>query len=134
MTQKVIIDAQVLFYFHYDYEKVPKMLQELKKKVINGEITVIIPTIAISELLWKLRRVGKVEAIKEALNRWERSENVIIDNFDLQIIKLMLNNKESHELHDEIIAMTCKKYNTKFIYSTDEKFEEMFDLELRTWK
>ncbi len=50
MTDKVVIDAQVLFYFHYDYKKIPQMLQDLKKKVIDGEITAIIPTIAISEL------------------------------------------------------------------------------------
>jgi len=53
MIEKAVIDAQVLFYFHYDYEKVPPLLQQLKKKIINGEITIILPTIAISELLWK---------------------------------------------------------------------------------
>jgi len=134
MTEKAVIDAQVLFYFHYDYKKVPLMLQELKKKVIEGEITVIIPTIVISELLWKMRKMGKVEAVKRAIERWEKSENVIIDDFNIEIIKLMLKNIESHELHDEIIAMTCKKYNTSIIYSTDKKFEEIFKLKLRSWK
>jgi len=134
MTEKAVIDAQVLFYFHYDYKKVPLMLQELKKKVIEGDITVIIPTIAISELVWKMRKTGKIDAVKRAIERWEKSENVIIDDFDIEIIKLMLKNIESHELHDEIIAMTCKKYNTSIIYSTDKKFEEIFNLKLRSWK
>ena len=48
MVEKAVIDAQVLFYFHYNYKKVPPMLRELKQQVINGEITVIIPTIAIA--------------------------------------------------------------------------------------
>ncbi len=134
MTEKVVIDAQVLFYFHYDYKKIPLMLQKLKKKVIDGEITAIIPTIAISELLWKMRKVGKIEAVKKAIERWEKSENVIIDNFDIEIIKLMLKNVESHELHDEIIALTCIKHNTNIIYSTDKKFNEIFKLQLRSWK
>jgi len=134
MTEKAVIDAQVLFYFHYDYKKVPLMLQELKNKVIDGEITVIIPIIAISELVWKMRKTGKIDAVKRAIERWEKSENVIIDEFDIEIIKLMLKNVESHELHDEIIAMTCKKYNTSIIYSTDKKFEEIFNLKLRSWK
>ncbi|MFX1345140.1 MAG: type II toxin-antitoxin system VapC family toxin [Promethearchaeota archaeon] len=133
MVEKAVIDAQVLFYFHYDYKKIPPILQELKKKVINGEITVILPTIAIAELLWKMRRVGKTNAYKEALNRWESSENIIIDNFDLKIIKLMLKNVKSHELHDEIIAMTCEKHDTDIIYSKDSKFKEIFDLQLRSW-
>lgn len=134
MTEKVVIDAQVLFYFHYDYKKIPLILQKLKKKVIDGEITAIIPTIAISELVWKMRKVGKVEAVKKAIERWEKSENVIIDNFDIEIIKLMLKNVESHELHDEIIALTCIKHNTNVIYSTDKKFDEIFKLQLRSWK
>jgi len=134
MTEKEVIDAQVLFYFHYDYKKVPLMLQELKKKVIDGEITVIIPTIAISELVWKMRKTGKIDAVKRVIERWEKSENVIINDFDIEIIKLMLKNIESHELHDEIVAMTCKKYNTSIIYSTDKKFEEIFNLKLRSWK
>ena len=134
MTEKVVIDAQVLFYFHYNYQEVPSILKELKRKVIDGKITVVIPTIAIAELFWKMRKVGKTNVVKEALERWEKSENVIIDNFDLQIIKLMLNNMESHELHDEIIAMTCKKHKTNIIYSTDKKFVEIFKLELRSWK
>ncbi|WP_371806721.1 type II toxin-antitoxin system VapC family toxin [Candidatus Lokiarchaeum ossiferum] len=134
MVEKAVIDAQVLFYFHYTYEKVPLLLRELKQKVINRELTVIIPTIAISELLWKMRKIGKVSVLKEAIKRWEESENVIIDNFDLETVKLMLENKESHELHDEIIAMTCKKYNTNIIYATDKKFKEVFHLILRSWK
>jgi len=134
MTEKVVIDAQVLFYFHYDYKKIPLLLQELKKKVIDGQMTVIIPTIAISELLWKMRKAGKIEAVKKAINRWEKSENVIIDDFNIEIIKLMLKNVESHELHDEIIAMTCKKHNTNIIYSSDKKFKEIFNLQLRSWK
>ncbi len=134
MTEKAVIDAQVLFYFHYDYKKVPLMLQELKKKVIDGKITVIIPTIAISELVWKMRKTDKIDAVKRAIERWEKSENVIIDDFDIEIIKLMLKNIESHELHDEIIAMTCKKYNTCIIYSTDKNYEEIFKLKLRSWR
>jgi predicted nucleic acid-binding protein len=133
MTQIAVVDAQVLFYFHYDYKKIPLLLQELKNEVIKGDFMVIIPTIAISELFWKLRKAGKINAFKKALARWEASENIIIDDFDLKIIKLMLKNTESHELHDEIIAMTCRKYNTSIIYSTDTKFREIFNLELRSW-
>ncbi|MBA7646069.1 hypothetical protein ES703_53830 [subsurface metagenome] len=133
MIEKAVIDAQVLFYFHYNYQKIPPILQQLKKKVINGEITVILPTIAIAELLWKMRKAGKTNAFEEALNRWESSENIIIDDFNMTIIKLMLKNAKSHELHDEIIAMTCKKHDTNIIYSNDKKFKEIFNLQLRSW-
>jgi len=133
MTEKAVIDAQVLFYFHYNYKKVPLLLQELKRNVVNGNITAIIPTIAISELLWKMRKIGKIKAVRKAIERWENSENVIIDKFDIEIVRLMLENDESYELHDEIIAMTCKKYKTDIIYSTDKRFEEVYKLKLRSW-
>ncbi|TFG18613.1 MAG: type II toxin-antitoxin system VapC family toxin [Promethearchaeota archaeon] len=135
MTNKAVIDAQVLFYFHYRSEKVPEILKQLKIDVILGKITVIIPTIAIAELLWKIRRENKsTESLKTAVKRWEQSPNVIIDSFDLNLIKLMLHNHESHELHDEIIAITCKKYDTNVVYGTDLKFETVFNLKLRSWK
>jgi len=35
MNKKGVIDAQVLFYFHYTYEKVPKMLQDLKNSTCS---------------------------------------------------------------------------------------------------
>ena len=133
MGEIVVVDAQVLFYFHYDYKKIPPLLQELKKEIIEGHSMVIIPTIAISELLWKMRKAGKITAFKKALVRWEASENIIIDDFDVKIIKLMVNNTKSHELHDEIIAMTSRKYNTNIIYSTDTKFRDIFNLELKSW-
>ncbi|MHA1376359.1 MAG: hypothetical protein ACTSR7_18935, partial [Promethearchaeota archaeon] len=95
MIEKVVVDAQVLFYFHYNYQKIPIMLQHLKKKVIEGEISVIIPTIAIAELLWKLRKAGKTNEFKEALSRWESSENIIIEDFNLKILKSMIKNVKS---------------------------------------
>jgi predicted nucleic acid-binding protein len=135
MTEKAVIDAQVLFYFHYHPEAIPDLLKKLKSDVIKGKITVVIPTIAIAELIWKIRKANKsIDGLKIAVKRWEQSPNVIIDNFDLEIVKSMLKNSESHELHDEIIAMTCKKYNTDVIYGTDPKFEEVFNLKLRSWK
>ena len=135
MSERAVIDAQVLFYFHYRSERIPALLKKLKQRVIDGKTTVIIPTIAISELLWKIRKAKKpTESLKIAVKRWEQSPNVIIDSFDLEIIKMMMENVESHELHDEIIAMTCKKYNTQIIYATDKKFENVFNLTLKSWK
>lgn len=133
MTEKAVIDAQVLFYFHYNYKKVPLLIQELKKNVINSNVTAIIPTIAISELLWKMRKIGKIKAVRKAIERWENSEGVMVGKFDIEIVRLMLENDESYELHDEIIAMTCKKYKTDIIYSTDKRFEEVYKLKLRSW-
>ncbi|MHA1360033.1 MAG: PIN domain-containing protein [Candidatus Helarchaeota archaeon] len=132
--EKAIVDAQVLFYFHYNYKKIPPLLQKLKEKVIQGQIIIIIPVIAIAELLWKMRKKNKIPELKTAISRWEKSENIIIDNFDIDLIKIILENMESHELHDEIIAMTCKKHETNIIYGTDVVFHEKYKLELRSWK
>lgn len=102
--------------------------------MIERKITVIIPAIAISELLWKMRKVGIISAVKEAIRRWEESENIIIDDFDLVTLKLMVDNTQSHELHDKIIAMTCVKHVSNIIYTTDKKFKSIFHLTVRSWK
>ncbi len=142
--EKAIIDAQVLFYFHYSYAMVPPLLQELKRQVIAGKITAIIPVVVISELYYKLRKKRDVDSdqdvenriskLRTAVSRWKKSEHVIIDSFDTQIMELMLQNKQRHEIFDEIIAMTCKRHGTNIIYATDKKFKEVFNLELRSWK
>ncbi len=54
-----MLDAQVLFYFHYRKEKIPAKLRELKAKIIAREITAIIPVVAIAELFYKARKYKK---------------------------------------------------------------------------
>ena len=142
--EKAVIDAQVLFYFHYTYSKVPSLLRELKKNVIAGKITVIIPVVAIAELYYKLRKKSesdsdqdvenRISKLQVAIQRWKSSDHVIIDAFDMQLLDLMLQNKQRHEIFDEIIAMSCKKHGTSIIYATDTKFKEIFNLKLRSWK
>ena len=141
---KAVIDAQVLFYFHYRKEKIPRMLLELKNKLIAREITAIIPIVAIAELFYKMSKKKKndtdedvlrrINALQKAINRWKQADNIIIDNFDQEILDLMIQNKTHHEIFDEIIAMSCKKHNTKIIYATDTKFRDIFGLELKSWK
>jgi len=132
LLQKIVIDAQVLF--NLIKTTVPVPLENLRKQILNKEIITIIPAIALAEFLWKMRRHNKIDEFIQLLESLKRADNVIIDEFDLEILELMIQNKESHELHDEIIAMTCKKHETKIIYTTDKKFEEIFGLELRSWK
>ena len=109
----VVLDAVALFYFQMS--KMPKILKDLQQKIINGEATAIIPTIAISEILWKLRKEGikELESLKIAYLDWKKSPNIIIDSFDIEILDKMIESKESYELHDEIIAMTCYKYTSE---------------------
>ena len=71
--EKAVIDAQVLFYFHYRKEEIPPLLRDLKKKVIDGKVIAIIPVVAISELFWKMRKAGKLNEMKKAISRWEKS-------------------------------------------------------------
>ena len=129
----VVLDAVALFYFQMS--KMPKILKNLQQKIINGEVTAVIPTIAISEILWKLRKedIKKLENLKIAYLNWKKSPNIIIDSFDIEILDKMIESKESYELHDEVIAMTCYKYNTKIIYTKDKKLKDFWNLNTISW-
>ena len=129
----VVLDAVALFYFQIS--KMPKILKDLQQRIIDGEIAAIIPTIAISEILWKLRKEGvkELENLKIAYLNWKKSPNIIIDSFDVEILDEMMESKESYELHDEIIAMTCIKYKTKIIYTKDKKLRDFWNLEPISW-
>ncbi len=129
----VVLDAVALFYLQK--KDPPKVLKNLQQEIINRKIIVVIPTIAISEILWKLRKEGK-EALKILQGdyvRWKMSPNIIIDSFDTEILERMIELKNSYELHDEIIAMTCIKYKTKIIYTKDSKFKDFWGLDPISW-
>ncbi len=144
VVEKVILDAQVLFYFHYRKEKIPAKLRELKAKIIARKITAIIPVVAIAELFYKARKQEKkdtetevnerVTRVQRAVARWKQAENIIIDYFDEEILDFLLQDPRHHELFDEIIALSCKRHQTDIIYSRDRKFKEVFGLELRSWE
>ena len=77
--------------------------------------------------------MGKLAEFSKAFTLWKESPNIIIDSFDTEILDLMLQNETSEELHDEIIVMTCQKYQTKIIYAKDNNFKDNFNLRLRKW-
>ena len=62
------------------------------------------------------------------LTGWKQSPNIIIEPFSLEILESMVGNRDSYELHDEIIAMTCRKYNTKLICTKDDKLIRTYKL------
>ena len=132
-NKKVVLDAVALFYLQKSDP--PKVLKDLREDILKNRITAIIPIIAITEILWKLRKEGKkaLSLLKGDYLKWKLSHNIIIDVFDTEILENMLENEKSYELHDEIIAMTCKKYNTKIIYSKDKQLGDFWGLDLINW-
>jgi len=135
MTQKkhVILDAMALF--QLQLKRMPQILRTLQQDIINGKIIAIIPTIAISEILWKKRREGpkQFNQLKIAFSKWKKAPNILIDSFDIAILDKMMETNESYEIHDEIIALTCQKYNTTIIYTKDPKFKDFWGLTPISW-
>ncbi|GEM_PF-7004760 len=76
----------------------------------------------------KFRRSEITGRVERLLNCWKRSPNIIIEPFSLEILELMVGNRDRYELHDEIIAMTCRKYSTRLICTKDEKLTRTYNL------
>jgi predicted nucleic acid-binding protein len=129
--ESVVLDAQALFYLQKI--EIPPNLSELREKIIRGNIRVIIPTIVIAELLWKMRHWGRLQEFNSAFITWKETSNIIIDSFDIKILEIMRQNADSKELHDEIIASTCKKYKTDVIYTKDDNFRKNYGLRIMNW-
>ena len=129
----VILDAVALF--NLQIKDPPKILKDLQLDIIMGKVTAVIPTIAISEILWKKRKEGaeQLEKLKIAYSKWKEAHNIVIDGFDVKILDKMIELKRSYELHDEIIALTCHKYKTKTIYTNDPKFKDFWGLNPVSW-
>jgi len=58
--------------------------------------------------------------LRQTVENWKKSPNIVVDGFDVTILDLMLQNRNSYELDGEIIAMTCLKYNTQIIFTKDK--------------
>ncbi len=80
-----------------------------------------------------MRKWGELPKFRKALDSWAHSPNILIDSFDLTLLESMVQNVKSVVLHDEVIAMTCKKHDVNIIYSNDENFERNYGLTLRTF-
>lgn len=129
MSEKYVFDAVALFYLQKT--SLPLGLKTVRDKILRRDATAIIPTIAVSELLWKQRREGE-DAFKKfqiAYQVWKQSDNILVDPFDESILDEMVANEKSSELHDEIIAMTCKKHGTNYGCSNDEKLLKFWNLQ-----
>ena len=128
---KIVIDTNLLLKKVADDKS---QVMEIIERCLAGKYQ---PTVSRRILKKTVEVLGKLDLSPESQEKLEDFFavcEVIPADFNLEIIKLMLENIESHELHDEIIAMTCKKYNTNIIYSTDDKLKEIFKLQLRSWK
>jgi len=90
VSEKYVFDAVALFYLQKT--SLPLGLKTVRDKILRRDATAIIPTIAVSELLWKQRREGE-DAFKKfqiAYQVWKQSDNILVDPFDESILDEMV--------------------------------------------
>ena len=61
--------------FQLQLKDMPQVLRTLQRDIINGKVIAVIPTIAISEILWKKRREGpkQLNQLKIAFSKLKNS-------------------------------------------------------------
>ena len=109
------------------YEK----CKEMFKKAMDGEIAITTSGMVIAELVWTLQsyyKVPKAEAI-EKVTVIVGTKNLAIPDKDILVDALVLYARKNIEFIDAYNAVFMKYHGLRVIYSYDEDFETIEDIE-----
>ncbi|ODS35884.1 hypothetical protein BEH94_11400 [Candidatus Altiarchaeales archaeon WOR_SM1_SCG] len=119
MSERYVLDAVALIRI-LDGDA-PMSVKDVYDKAREGNAEILIPAIVIAEIIWILRKRDEHDLIIEVLDDIKDQENTKIVPFSIKIIDEMVKLKETHELHDEIIALTAFIYNADGVCTDDDK-------------
>jgi len=105
-------------------EKVKEIYDDAKQ----GNAELIIPTVVLAEIVWILRKRGEHDVIPLILEDIKKQKNSLIIPFSMEIVEEMAKLEESHEMHDEIIALTAFVYGVGNVCTNDDDLVEIKDL------
>lgn len=112
---KYVADTHSLFWFQTGDSRLGKIAKEIFERAESGEITIIIPSIVLLELLWILEKKSLQKLFKEIIEEIDEASNYEIFPLELEIIKKVSEITSINELHDRIIVATAKLNNCKII-------------------
>jgi len=130
--EKKFIDTNVfLRYLAKDDRAKYERCREMFRKVLEGEIAVSTSGMVIAELIWTLLsyyKVPKAEVI-EKVSVIVGTENLFIPDKDVLADALVLYARKNIDFIDAYNAVLMRYHGLREIYSYDEDFETIEDIE-----
>jgi len=100
---------------------------KLFRKASQGEIILIIPMIAIAEVVWVLESFYNFskETISETVSDFLLCDGLSVDQLDLLLEALTIYQKQNLDFADALISITALRQGHPFVYSFDRHFDRV---------
>lgn len=133
MENKFVDTNVFLRYLTKDHLSKYERCREMFKKALEGEIVISTSGLVIAELIWTLLsyyKVPKVEVI-EKVSVILGTENLFIPDKDVLADALVLYARKNIDFIDAYHAVFMKYHGLREIYSYDEDFDTIEDIQRR---
>ncbi len=112
---RYVTDSHPLFWLFTNDKKLTKIAQEIFDKAEKGDVVIIIPSIALLELMYILEKKNLENKFKEIIKKLREIDGYVIYPLDLEVIREVSEISNIKELHDRIIVATAKLLNCPLI-------------------
>ena len=114
-TETYIVDTHALAWYLTEDAKLSGVAASIIERGEQGDLTIVIPTIVLAELLTIVEKKRAPLAMNAILDWMISSRGVTVRSFDLAIFAELLRVSDELDLHDRIIAATANLYGVPVI-------------------
>lgn len=118
-----VTDAHSLIWHLIDDKRLGRDALSIFDKADNSEVIIIVPTIALAEIIHicEKRKVGL--KINEVIEKIHTSSNYIPCSLNMDVLEKSISLKNVPDIHDRLIVATTKMFKAKLI-SKDEEIKK----------
>tara|TARA_Y100000310_G_scaffold332097_1_gene407013 strand:+ start:1533 stop:1922 length:390 start_codon:yes stop_codon:yes gene_type:complete len=113
-------DAHSLIWYLTDDKRLGKEALAIFEKADNGEVIIIVPTIALAEIIHICEKKKVNLKIKEVVEKIHSSSNYIPYSLNMDVLEKSISLKNIFDIHDRIITATTKVIKAKLISKDEE--------------
>ncbi|HLE34440.1 MAG TPA: type II toxin-antitoxin system VapC family toxin [Nitrososphaerales archaeon] len=118
MTDTYVADAHA--FAAYLADSLPSRSDRIFEASEEEECTIVIPTIALAELIYVFEKTSTESKIWDMFERLDRSPSIETHALDEEVLR-KVPDIELEELHDRIIVATCEVVRAKELITKDEE-------------
>ncbi len=103
-----LVDTHALVWYLNGDAHLGSYAKEIFEKAEKGEVTLVITTISLLELLFICKKKNSILQFKEIIHKLSISINYVIYDLDLQVVMACIDLNNIDEMHDRIITATSR--------------------------
>jgi predicted nucleic acid-binding protein len=115
-----IADTQALAWFLAKDARLSGTARRVFERVHAQQATLVVPTVALAELVWMIEKERTPLTIPELLDFIQSTEGLVLAAFDLPELHEFMELGSGLEMHDRIIVATARLYDAAVVTNDPE--------------